>query len=154
MATSSFSNITEAKEEVRILIENLLNIRLKNTKYEKDIYGLSSTCVDMVWKQFSIFLDEKLEDLPYKIPIAIASLTNLVANLEESHEMYNDLLYCLLVITEDFKSNHDSYPLKDIDWALMSKIIPIIIAATEKFKEANPFAMQMQVMMKEYRKTL
>lgn len=72
MGIFSFFGTTKAKLEASVLIKNLLDIRFKNTKHEKDSSALAQHCIKQAWIEFPDVLNGTFGQRPHKLTTAIA----------------------------------------------------------------------------------
>lgn len=148
---SSFGT-TKAKSEASVTIQNLLDIRFKDTEYEKESYALAQQCIKQAWEQFPDILNGNFGQRPHKLTTAIVGMTDMLKTSNQEHAVYSDLLISLFTALHEFEVNHNFYPLKNIDYQLMEMLKPVIEAIMLDWEEKyGEEASQLQSMMSEYK---
>jgi hypothetical protein len=129
-----------------------LDIRFKDTQYEKESYALAQECIKRAWSQFPDILNGNFGQRPHKLTIAIAGMTDMLKVSNQNHEVYNDLLISLFTALNEFEVNHNFYPLKNIDYQLMEMLKPVIEAIMLNWDEKHgELADQLTSMMSDFK---
>lgn len=134
-----FRSITNAlkKSEATIVVQNLLELQVRNGLYDFDPATSAKHLVDAVWKKTPHMFDGRFGQRPHKLSIAGAAFSNAVDALHSRNPNTAPFLICLGKILHEFSVNGNLYPFNNLDFDMLKLSLLIYEKASKVLSESS-----------------